>query len=495
MKILLVQPAPFEESRLGLENAIWLSEPVALTSIAAMVPDHDVRIVDLRLEPANVLPELLETWRPHIVGTTAMTTDAYQAKSVLYLAKRMCPETLTIIGGHHATMVPEFYDEAYVDIIVKGEGELCFQSIVESHAESLERGRHGTEHLEKVLGTSVRMPDGRRAHNPKHPDADIDALPDPARHLIEKYKGEYFYIAAQPMASIFTSRGCSFDCNFCAIWEFYDRKTRYLSAKVIVDRMEACEEPFVFFLDDNFLTRKARLEQLCDEIERRGVRKWWMTQGRTDFVAKNPELIRRLGACGMMGLLSGYESNNEDALKEIRKKNNLDNNRNAAKILRDNGIISTGIFMVRPEFEEKDFDELFAYIESLGVAIPLVTILTPLPGTELYRRREDELLTTDYRLFDLLHPLLPTTLSRPRFYRKYVEWKRVNARCRKQWFTPRTILRRWRFYIRALPSFPRALARLWSYQRIMFNAENYLRDEAGIIGEAPRLAPRRQHAV
>ena len=50
MKILLVQPAPFEPGRLGLENVIWLSEPVALTSIAAMVPDHEVRIMDMRLE-------------------------------------------------------------------------------------------------------------------------------------------------------------------------------------------------------------------------------------------------------------------------------------------------------------------------------------------------------------------------------------------------------------------------------------------------------------
>src|SRR5207253_8679159 len=51
MKILLVQPAPFEPGRLGLENIIWLSEPVALTSLAAMVsPKHEVRILDMRLE-------------------------------------------------------------------------------------------------------------------------------------------------------------------------------------------------------------------------------------------------------------------------------------------------------------------------------------------------------------------------------------------------------------------------------------------------------------
>ena len=107
----------------------------------------------------------------------------------------------------------------------------------------------------------------------------------------------------RPMASIFTSRGCSFDCNFCAIWEFYERRTRFLSAKKIVDQMEACDEPFIFVLDDNFLTNKRRVVELCDEIERRGVKKYWMTQGRTDFAADHPELMARLAKNGLVMVL------------------------------------------------------------------------------------------------------------------------------------------------------------------------------------------------
>ena len=98
------------------------------------------------------------------------------------------------------------------------------------------------------------MPDGSWTEATKPPWTPIDDFPAPNRGLIEKYQGKYFYLAAKPMASIFTSRGCSFDCNFCAIWEFYDRKTRFLSAEKIVDQMEQVNEPFVFFLDDNFLT-------------------------------------------------------------------------------------------------------------------------------------------------------------------------------------------------------------------------------------------------
>ena len=122
-----------------------------------------------------------------------------------------------------------------------------------------------------------------------------------------------------------------------------------------------------------------------------------MSQGRSDFVAKNPELMKRLAEVGMVGLLSGYESNSQDALDNLRKRGNLEANLEAARILRDNGIISTGIFMVRPEFTAADFKGLYDYIRQLGLAIPLVTIQTPLPGTELFRDRRDELLTEDFR--------------------------------------------------------------------------------------------------
>src|SRR3954470_6066841 len=84
MRILLVMPTPFENGRLGLENVVWLSEPVALTSVAAAVcEEHEVRILDMRLEPEDALARELVRFNPDIVGTTSMTTDVYQALAVL----------------------------------------------------------------------------------------------------------------------------------------------------------------------------------------------------------------------------------------------------------------------------------------------------------------------------------------------------------------------------------------------------------------------------
>lgn len=485
MRILLVQPSPFEPGRVGLENTIWFCEPVALTSIAAMVPEHEVRILDLRLESELTLNRVLREFRPELVGTTSMTTDCYQAKAVLETAKAtLGAGCFTIVGGHHPTLMPDDFEDPCVDALCIGEGEHTFRELVTA----LAAGRRGA--LAEVAGLRLRGADGAYTSTKKREqERSIDDFPPPARRLIDKYRPHYFFTVAGPMASIVTSRGCSFDCNFCAIWEFYERKTRFMSAKTVVDRMEAVDEKFVFFLDDNFLTNKRRLEELCDEIERRGVKKWFGTQGRTDFIADHPELMRRLRDAGLVMVLSGYESNEEDGLAELLKRNTVEKNKRAAAILRELGIFSTGIFMVRQDYDEEDFDKLYAHINELGIALPLVAILTPLPGTQLYRARRHELLTEDRRLFDLLHSVLPTKLPRRRFYERFAQanaatwegWKKGN------WAVLR---RRPDFFAHALPGIVRFVKRAHRYRPILESAETHLRDEVGIIDPEVRLAPR-----
>ena len=282
------------------------------------------------------------------------------------------------------------------------------------------------------------------------------------------------------MASIATSRGCSFDCNFCAIWEFYERKTRFMSAQAIVDQMEMCEEEMIFFLDDNFLTNRRRLEQLAEEIQRRGLKKYWGTQGRTDFIADNPETMRRLRDSGLIMILSGYESNEENGLDYLLKRNTVDKNRKAARILRELGVISTGIFMVRPDYEESDFDRLYAHINDIGVSIPIITILTPLPGTQLYRAREKELLTTDMRLYDLLHSVLPTKIPRSIFYKKLAEGNQATWPSFEK-TTWEVMKRRPKFFLRNWRGMIKFLQKVRVYSPIYEDPGSHLRDEIGII--------------
>jgi radical SAM superfamily enzyme YgiQ (UPF0313 family) len=477
MRILLVMPTPFENGRLGLENVVWLSEPVALTSVAAAVgAGHEVRVLDMRLEPEDALARELVSFEPDLVGTTSMTTDVYQALAVLRMARQIVPHALTVVGGHAATLQPDVFDEPWVDVIVQGEGELTFRELVDAW-----NARPGERRFPDVTGLRYRDADGRLVKNAKRQQTKVlDELPPPDRSLLARYKGRYFFTVARNMASIFTSRGCSFDCNFCAIWEFYERRTRYLSADKIVDQMLACDEPFIFLLDDNFLTSKKRILALCDELERRQVKKFWMTQGRTDFVADNPEIMARLADNGLVGLLSGFESNDDDNLAALRKKNTWDKNIRANQIMRELGIFATGIFMVRADWEKHQFQALYDYINTLEIGIPLVTILTPLPGTQLYRAYQNQLMTTDLRLFDLLHAVLPTRLPRAEFYAEFAR-AIVATKASAHRAIKNTLKNRPDFARAAARNFAWFFARTWRYQAIHSNPESFLRDEQGLL--------------
>jgi radical SAM superfamily enzyme YgiQ (UPF0313 family) len=484
VKILLVQPAPFEPGRIGLENSLWLSEPVALTQLAAMVPDHEIRILDMRLEPDLVLNDTLLAFRPDVVGVTSMTTDCYQALAVLTIAKgTLGMRVFTLLGGHHPTLAPHDFEHEHVDAVCIGEGEDTFAELVGHLAGGGDRTA-----LDAIAGLHFRGVEGRyRTTAKRAQNRELDTFPPPARHLIpERYRREYFFFIAGPMASMQTSRGCSFDCNFCAIWEFYERRTRFLSARAICDRLERMPERFVFFLDDNFLTSRKRIEALCDEIERRKIDKYYLTQGRTDFIAENPDLMRRLRDCGLMMVLSGYESNDDDALAALRKKNTYDRNVRAAKILGDLGIVSTGIFMVRPEFDAADFDNLWAVINEMKIMIPLLTVLTPLPGTQLWQQRQHELLTRDVRMFDLLHAVMETKLPRAEFYRLFASHNsRVDVD--RMWRLVYEFIRaRPKLFARVLPGMVRFRRRQNRYRPILENSESHLRDELGTIGPAAR---------
>jgi hopanoid C-3 methylase len=476
MRVLLVMPTPFENGRLGLENVVWLSEPVALTSVGAAIMDsHEVRVIDMRLEDEDALARMLVSFRPDVVGTTSMTTDAYQAKAVLRAARNICPEALTIVGGHHPTLCPEEFDVDYIDVIVQGEGELTLREIMDRWSKHRDRSFAG------VKGTRWLDAGGKRHVNPKREQtANLDELPAPNRDLIKKYQGRYFFTGIRPMASIYTSRGCSFDCNFCAIWEFYERRTRFLSAKKIVDQMAACDEPFIFVLDDNFLTNKRRATELCDELEKRGVKKYWLTQGRTDFAADHPELMARLAKNGLVMVLSGFESNDDDNLAALRKKSSWQKNLRANDILRQNGIFSTGVFMIRADWTHEQFEALYEYVRSLQIAMPLFTILTPLPGTQLYRAYKDQLLTTDHRLFDLLHAVLPTRLPREEFYREFA--RSYDSTEESVYNAYRALVkRRPGFVAKVMPGMIWFYARTWRYQRIHRDYRSFLRDEAGLM--------------
>src|SRR4030042_2426847 len=124
MKILLVQPAKPEKALGGEDFAIY--EPLALEYLAAGVAaDHDVRILDMRLD--HDLDFLLRNYQPDVVGITSYTVHVNTVKRLFEQTKTFNPDIVTIVGGHHATVMPNDFYTPCIDAIVVGEGVFTFR--------------------------------------------------------------------------------------------------------------------------------------------------------------------------------------------------------------------------------------------------------------------------------------------------------------------------------------------------------------------------------
>ena len=408
MRILLVHPE-CQTQGVGFRLAA-MPEPLGLEMVAATVPDHDVRILDMRVD--DRLPYAMEQFSPDLVAVTALTTEVYAAQNVLHAVKEYSREIFTVVGGHHASLLPEDFSLPDVDAICIGEGEMVFPQLVEALAD-----RRG---LSTVPNLIWRDRDGQFVRN-KLLDTklDMDALPLPRRDLTEAYRQDYFFLFDKPDTSVVTGRGCPYKCNFCSVWEFYHGRTNQMSAARVLREVQATNTKHITFVDDNFLMNYSRENAIADLIKADGMNIRFSMECRTDSIVRHPELVTKWVDIGLYAVLLGLEGVGDKTLKSVNKNNTAATNDQALKILRDHGVIIWGAFLVDPDFTVEDFKELREYVTAQQITHTQFTVLTPLPGTNLYRQKYDELLTHDYSCYDAMHSVLPTRLPREEFYRQF----------------------------------------------------------------------------
>jgi len=387
-----------------------------MESIGAIAaPNHDTRLIDMRL--GDTLEDTLNTFQPDAVAVTCLTTEVYNAQDILKAVKAWRPDCVTMVGGMHASLLPVDFQEPYVDIIVVGEGERTFEELLAA----LDRtdNRPADDALGAIDGLIWRGADGQWITNRQRDlMPSLDDLPLPARHLAAHHADEYYFLFDQPHACIASSRGCPFRCNFCSIWKFYHKRCRYMSAERVVAELETVQPKAVSFVDDNFLSHVPRAWKILELIRERGIQKTYGMQARTDTISKHPDLMAAWRDVGLETILIGFEAATQEQLDAVSKGATVEQNEQAMDILNDLGIHMWGAFIVDPQYTVDDFHALKRYREEKGIIYPQFTVLTPLPGTDLYDQREHELLTRDYRLFDALHAVLPTRLPREEFYRQ-----------------------------------------------------------------------------
>jgi len=387
-----------------------MPEPLALELLGAMVPDHDVRILDLRVDPD--LNAMLTSFKPDMVAVTALTSEVYAAREILQKVKDYSSTVFSVVGGHHATLLPEDFQLPYVDAICLGEGEFVFPQLVDA----LEKEKT----LHCVHNLVWRHSDGRFVRNGYDvPYIGTEFIPHPRRELVADYRHAYSWLYDKPDTSIATGRGCPYRCNFCSVWEFYNGVTRQMSASRVMEEIRSVKTKHVTILDDNFLFNAGRVNEIADMVKAEGLHMRFGMECRTDSIARYPQIIEKWAGIGLENVLLGLEGVSDETLISVNKRNTIWDNNEAIRILQDNGVMIWGAFIVDPNWTVDQFNALRDYVYEKNITHTQFTILTPLPGTELYRQKQKDLLTSDYTCFDTLHAVVPTRLPRDEFYRQF----------------------------------------------------------------------------
>lgn len=409
MKILLVQPPKAQRSLLGDEY--FMFEPLALEYLAAAVrSDHDVRMLDMRIDPD--LESTVEQFQPDIVGVTAYTVHVNPALDICRRVKSASPAIRTVIGGHHATVRPQDFCRPQVDLVVAGEGVSPFRELVRRY----EKQRPPDD----VPGVfQVRL--AELIGSPAAALADLGCIPMPERSISTPYRHRYFSEWMKPLATIRTSKGCPFRCTFCSLWRLTEGRYLKREPESIVAELRTIDEPNVFFADDESMINVAGLDRLADLIAQERVHKRYFCYGRSDTIVKHPELLEKWRDIGLSRVFVGVEAFRDQDLVSINKKSSVATNEQALRILDRLGIEAYANFMVRPEFDREDFRAFRSYCRGLPLSFAGFSVLTPLPGTQLFEEKEAELITRDWDYFDFVHTVLPTRLPLVDFYREYAD--------------------------------------------------------------------------
>jgi magnesium-protoporphyrin IX monomethyl ester (oxidative) cyclase len=344
MKVLLINPPQtfYQGSEQPAGNL-----PVGLMYIAAVLKkaSYTVEILDAFMtdrdfqengETINVglpfeqIKQEIERRKPDIVGIAGpFTCQIGNALKISKLTKQVNQNILTVVGGPHVTLVPkEFLEEAPdVDVAVVGEGEYAMLEIVEVFL--------GKRIFSQVLGIAYRQ-NGEVIVNPKRPFMQqLDDLPYPAYDLVEMERylkpNKIGYRSFQNRAiSMITSRGCPFNCCFCAVHLHMGQKFRAHSAQYVLDHIQYVVEKFkvknIFFEDDNLTLDIKRFEAICDGIVERKIKIGWETPNGVRADCLNLDLLKKMKKSGANSIFVGVESGDQQILDKVICKN-LDLNR------------------------------------------------------------------------------------------------------------------------------------------------------------------------
>ncbi len=365
-------------------SQFWSGFSNGLLTLAALTPeDIEVIYVDESHESIPFNQEF------DIVAITATTQQTMRAYAIADRFKNRSNPPYIVIGGSHASFMPDETAE-HADTVFIGEAENSWPQFLKDFSNEIRTGRYNA-----VDFTSV----------------DMTEVPIPRYELLDP---DHFN-----MIWIQSSRGCPINCEFCSATKFFGRKYRAKTEDQVLREITAARKHMkmkqILFSDDNMFCKKDRNEALLQKLNESGIS--FVAQADIT-IGEDPEFLKKLKDSGCSILFIGFESLDSRNLGLMNKTNwkNEKLNLYAEYIhnITEAGIGVYGAFIVGYDYDTKaTFGKLADFVTDNYLSGAQITVLTPLPGTDLRDRlrKSNRVLNTgweNYTFFDvnISHPIM-----------------------------------------------------------------------------------------
>lgn len=358
--------------------------PLGISILASWLEQagHEVRLKDDSIDEFEDLKKDME-WAD-VVGISSLTPNARRARELGILCKEEYAKPV-VLGGPHPTTNPEFFLTAgAADVCVQGEGDVTILELLPVI--------HDPAKWDLIQGITF-MRNGEQVATPRRPLVrNMDEVPWPAYHLWDIPR--YMRLMVNPGVTAITSRGCPYACTFCDA-EMTPRQYRAMSPEKTVDMLEFVlkkyNPPQVILFDDLFTIQRKRVIEVCKEIVKRDLFFEWICESRVDTM--DFEMLRWLRKAGCVKIYYGLESGSPRMLTTMKKGVTPEKVLAGAKLNRQIGMYFKFFILYGfPEDTGEDHRLTEELIQQTRPNAVCVSILQPIPGTEVYEQLKPYLL-------------------------------------------------------------------------------------------------------
>ena len=318
-----------------------------------------------------------------VVGISCMS--AYFSEVIDLTRKLKNRGFKVVIGGPHATALPEeTLKETNADYIIIGEGEVSFSEILDNRGTS--KNLIKSKLIENL--DTLPMPDWQKMDPRNYKKA-------PHGGLIKKF----------PVAPVITTRGCPFDCTFCASPLLWERKIRFRSPENVVDEIEYLIKDFgvreIHFEDDNLTLKKEHIESICKLILKKRIKIAWATPNGVRADTLDIDMLKLMKESGCYYLVFGIESANQSILDRVKKKESLSTIERVVKQANSLGFLTQGFFIFGlPGETEQTMLNTIEFAKKIPLSRAQFLILDIFPGSELWDELKDKrIVNWDYNSY------------------------------------------------------------------------------------------------